>query len=258
MLLLILILLVISQSATAKNIIFKANCRHRPPEMTFDEKTNKCTGPLVDILDEAIQKIGGSIEWEKKPFQKSYSLLKRGKIDILPRVIQNKERLNDVKFFFPIGFQAKSILFAVKKGNENDIQKFEDLLKYRIGAKRGTAYFEKFNETTAIYKIYSIDDSDLCRKFIGGRCHAVILLDVRPFEKMMKSMKFTEYSYAKYRYIQQIGNHYAMSLQSKHIRLFDQIDQILKKMTTSGQIKTIYMKYNLKPPLTEKPTVNDK
>jgi len=253
----IIIQLFIFQPVFAKNLIFKADCRNRPPEMFYNEQTKKCTGPLIDILDEVLHQIDAVIEWDRRPFQKSYSLLKRGEIDILPRVIKNKKRLNDVKFFSSIGFQTKSIVFAVKKGHEQDIQVFDDLLKYRIGAKRGTSYFEKFNDTSAIYKIFAIDDSDLCRKFIGGRCHAVILLDIKPFEKMMKAMNFTHFSYAKYRHVQQYGNHYAVSLQSKHVKLFDQIDQIIKNMVHSGKIKTIYMKYHLKPPLTGKPMAKD-
>ncbi|MBF0450499.1 MAG: ABC transporter substrate-binding protein [Candidatus Magnetomorum sp.] len=255
--LLILFGIITSPSAIAKNLLFKADCRHRPPEMLYNEESKMCSGPLIEILDEAVKKIGGTIQWDRRPFQKSYSLLKRGKIDILPRVIKNTERLADVKFFSPIGYQIKSILFAVKKGHENDIQTFEDLLKYRIGAKRGTAYFEKFNDTSAIYKIFSIDDSDLARKFIGGRCHAVVLLDVKAFEKMMKSMKFDDFSYATYRHTQQIGNHYAMSLQSKHITLFDKIDSALNDMTASGKIKKIYVNHKLDPPLTGKPMSQD-
>ncbi|KPA12598.1 amino acid ABC transporter substrate-binding protein [Candidatus Magnetomorum sp. HK-1] len=233
----------------AKNIVIKAHCRHRPPEMFFNENTKKCEGPLVEILNEAINQVDGTINWDSRPFQKSFSLLKRGKIDILPRVIKTKEREDDVKYFSPIGYQVKPILFAVKEGHENDIKSFDDLLKYRIGAKRGTSYFEEFNENKNIYKIFGIDDSDLSKKFIGGRCDSIILLDVRAFEKMMKFMKFKDFTYAKYRYLNKIGNHYAMSLESKNLKLFDKIDNIINKMTSSGRIKSIYLKYKLEPPI---------
>jgi len=237
-----------STSAIAKEILFKANCRHRPPEMVYNEETKKCEGPLIDILDQAIKKIDGTVEWERRPFQKSYTDLKRGKIDILPRVIKTDEREKEIKFFSPIGFQNKSIVFAVKKGHENDIKTFDDLLKYRIGTKRGTSYFKRFNDTANIYKIFAIDDSDLSKRFIRGRCDAVILLDIKAFEKMMKEMKYEDYAYAKYEYINKIGNHFAMSLKTKHINLFNKIDNELMKMTDSGQIKNIYLKYKLKPP----------
>jgi polar amino acid transport system substrate-binding protein len=238
-------------SVTAKNIVINADCRQRPPEMKYNEEKEICSGPLIDILNLAAKKIGGTIHWERRPFQKSFSLLRRGKIDILPRVIKTKERQKDVKYFSPIGYQVKNIVFAVKKGHENDIQKFEDLQNFRIGAKRGTAYFDQFNNTSSIYKISAVDDVDLTRKFIGGRCDAAIILDIKAFEKMMKSMKFSDYAYAKYKYTNKIGNHYVMSLKSKYFQLFDKINNILKQMNASGEIKNIYHKYSLDPPVTD-------
>jgi len=246
-----IILLAYCSSVTAKNIVIKADCRQRPPEMRYDEKNGACSGPLIDILNLALSKLGATIHWERRPFQKSFSLLRRGRIDILPRVIKTKDRQKVVKYFSPIGYQVKSIVFAVKKGHENDIQKFEDLQNFRIGAKRGTAYFNEFNEASTIYKINAVDDVDLTRKFIGGRCDAAIILDIKAFEKMMKSMKFDDYTYASYKYSNKIGNHYAMSLKSKHFQLFEKINTILKKMNGSGEIKNIYQKYNLEPPLTD-------
>jgi len=246
-----LIIMGYCSSVTANNIVLNADCRQRPPEMTYNDETQTCSGPLIDILNQALQKIGGTIHWERRPFQKSFSLLRRGKIDILPRVIKTKVRQKDAKYFTAIGYQLKDIVFAVKKGQENEIKKFEDLQNFRVGAKRGTAYFDKFNETASIYKINAIDDVDLTRKFIGGRCDVAIVLDIKAFEKMMQTMKFKDYTYAKYKYTNKIGNHYAMSLKSKHLQLFDKINTILKTMNVSGEIKRIYQKYHLDPPLTD-------
>jgi polar amino acid transport system substrate-binding protein len=249
-----LLIVFYSVSAIAENIRLKADCRQRPPEMMYDKKTRTCSGPLIDILNLAVKDVGAKIKWARRPFQKSYTLLQRGRIDILPRVIKTKERLEDVKYFSAIGYQVKNILFAVKKGHENDIQKFQDLKKYRICTKRGTAYFDQYNDDTSINKVNSIDDSDLTRKFLRSRCDAAIILDIKAFEKVMKSMKSDDYAYAKYQYENKIGNHFAMSLKSKHIQLFDKIDNTLKKICDSGKINEIYQKYNIAPPLTDKLT----
>lgn len=44
-----------------------ADFRHRPPEMVLDEATNSMTGPLKDIVEQATQKLGYSIEWRSRP-----------------------------------------------------------------------------------------------------------------------------------------------------------------------------------------------
>ncbi|ETR72841.1 MAG: Extracellular solute-binding protein [Candidatus Magnetoglobus multicellularis str. Araruama] len=244
-----IICMLFSSYAIADNLLIKVDCRQRPPEMIYNDDTKKCSGPLIDILNEAVTQVGGKVEWERRPFQKSYSLLKRGVIDILPRVIKTSERKEDVRYFSAIGYQVKPIVFAVKKGHENDIQKFQDLQKYRIGAKRGTVYFDEFNDNRSIYKIHAIDDIDLSRKFIHGRCDAVILLDIKAFEKIMKSMKSDNFAYAKYQYPKKIGNHYAMSLKSKRLKLFDKLNTKIQNMTTTGKVKQIYENYNLVPPM---------
>ena len=246
-----MIIIFLSSSAIADSIVLKADCRQRPPEMIYNKKTRECSGPLIDILNLAVKDVGAKVKWARRPFQRSYSLLKRGKIDILPRVIKTPEREKDVKYFSAIGSQAKTIVFAVKKGHEDDIQEFEDLEKFRVCTKRGTAYFDQYNDSTSINKVSTVDDSDLTRKFLRGRCDAAIILDIKAFEKVMKSMKSDDYAYAKYHYSKKIGNHFAMSLKSKHFQLFDKIDTMLKKMSASGQITTIYKKYDIAPPLTD-------
>lgn len=45
-----------------------ADFRHRPPEMVLDEATNSMTGPLKDIVEQATQKLGYSIEWRSRGF----------------------------------------------------------------------------------------------------------------------------------------------------------------------------------------------
>jgi len=246
-----IIIICLNSSVTAKNIVIKADCRQRPPEMTYDIKQKKCSGPLIDILNMAVNEVGAEVKWTRRPFQRSYSFLKRGKIDILPRVIKTKERKKDVKYFTAIGYQVKNIVFAVKKGHESDIQTFQDLQNFRICAKRGTAYFDEFNDNSSIYKVNCIDDTVLTKKFIRGRCAAAIILDIKAFEKVMKSMKFEDFTYAKYQYENKIGNHFAMSLKSINFKLFDKINNRLKQMNASGQINQIYQNYHLKPPLTD-------
>jgi len=232
-------------SAMADRLEIKADCRERPPEMIYDETKKICSGPLIDILNAAVEKVGGKVTWQRKPFQRSYTFLKRGKLDILPRVIKTEKRKRDVNFFTPIGYQEKKVVFAVKKGHEKDIQKFDDLQNYRVGLKRGTFYFDRFNKEKAINKVAATDDIDLAHKFVHGRCHAVIILDIKAFETVMKSLNADDFTYAVYKHSQKIANHYAMSLKSKHIEKFDLIDSEIKQMKNSGQIKAIYQKYGL-------------
>ncbi len=93
----------------AEEQILKADFRYRPPEMIIGGGTK--SGPLKDIIEEAVEKIGYQIEWRTVPFVRSLKGLKKGITDIVPRTIRNKELEAFVNFLGPVGYQEKDIVF---------------------------------------------------------------------------------------------------------------------------------------------------
>ena len=137
-------LLSIAGTVLAEDSSLRADYRQRPPEMVIDEKTGRFSGPLIDILEEAARKIGHRIKWRKAPFQRSYTELQLGLVDVVPRVILTEERKAFVAYLGPIGYQRKDIVFLVRKGREGLLKLYDDLHKIRVGTKRDTAYFKQF------------------------------------------------------------------------------------------------------------------
>jgi polar amino acid transport system substrate-binding protein len=119
--------------------VLRADCRQRPPEMIVNEKTGRCSGPLLDILDEAARHVGYTVKWRTAPFQRSYKELQQGPVDIVPRVILTEERKAFVAYLGPIGYQQKDIVFLVRKGQESQIATYDGLRKLKVGTKRDTA-----------------------------------------------------------------------------------------------------------------------
>ena len=137
----LLSLLFIYNSLQAEDNFLQADFRHRPPEMIVEGK--KMWGPLKDILEEAAKKIEYRIKWRIAPFARSLGDLKKGVSDILPRTVRTEEREVFVNYLGPIGYQQKDILFLVKKGKEDLINRYEDLKGLSIAVKRKTAYFKQ-------------------------------------------------------------------------------------------------------------------
>lgn len=129
-------LIVNSSLLTADTKVLYADYRHRPPEMVRVENADTFYGPLRDIFEEAAHNIGYSVTWRFAPFPRSLDDLKKGRIDIIPRTIKNKERENFVSYIGPIGYQQKDIFFLVRKGEESLISSYDDLYRYRVGVKR--------------------------------------------------------------------------------------------------------------------------
>ncbi|WP_409523092.1 substrate-binding periplasmic protein [Nitrincola sp. MINF-07-Sa-05] len=225
--------------------VLRADFRHRPPEMVFDEKNSSMISPLKDILEEAAAKTGYSIHWTARPFARSYEELQSGTIDLVPRTIRNQEREAFIAFLGPVATQRRDILFLVKPGEEDRIQSYEDLYDMTIGVKRGTAYFDRFNNDTALNKTESVDDENMARMFIHGRFDTMVILDRSAIESALDNLGHTEYSYAHYRYLNEIGNYYGMSRKSPHFHIFDELNQALLEMVESGRIREIYIEHDL-------------
>jgi polar amino acid transport system substrate-binding protein len=236
-------------SAFAQDQTLRADYRQRPPEMVVDEKTGRFFGPLIDVLEAAAQQVDYRITWRKAPFQRSYKELQLGLVDIVPRVILTEERKAFVAYLGPIGCQRKDIVFLVRKGRNDLINRYEDLRKVRVGTKRDTAYFEQFNKDTSIRKVLSLDDRNMSRMFVAGRFEAMIVLDKDSIERAFKEINFNDYTYANYRHIQKIGNYYGMSKKSPNIQTYSKLNSVLQELTTPGQVNEIYKKHNVPPPV---------
>ncbi len=230
----------------AEENILRADFRHRPPEMIIEGKNR--LGPLKDIIEEAAKKIGYKIKWRNAPFPRSLEDLKNGVIDILPRTVRIEEREKFINYLGPIGYQEKNILFLVKKGQENLINRYEDLKGLKIAVKRKAAYFKRFDEDTTLNKQGLRDDDNMVQMFDLGRFDTMAVLDPASLEKAMATYNITNYAYANYKHIQNSGNYYGMSKKSSNVGIYHQLNESLLNMAKSGEITKIYRRYGVQPP----------
>jgi polar amino acid transport system substrate-binding protein len=222
--------------------------------MLIDEKTKALSGPLKDILDEAAAKIGYQVSWSEVPFARSiaYELTDGNGSDLVPRVRYTQERTLFIEFLGPIGYQQGDVVFLVKKGKEDSINTYDDLRKMSVGVKRGSFFFEEFSADKQIRKIDGLDDKNMVKMFAAGRFDTMIAIDKKALEFELKAQHISDYSFANYKYVQKIGNYYAMSKKSKLIRLAPQLQNALMEMLAGGRINAIYTQYNLPPPTPQK------
>lgn len=230
----------------AINGLIQGDFRHRPPEMVVEE--NNLSGPLKQVIEEALNRIGVSIQWTITPFANSLTRLDEGFVDLVPRTIRTKEREKGSRFLGPIGHFDKDIFFLVPKGKENSISNYEDLRRYRIGVKKGTHYFDRFQEDQTITKIDSIDDDNMSHMFIKGRFDAMVILDPHPIVEALHQRGFTQFAFAKYRFKNRLDIYYALSKKSKFAHLAPQINKVLLEMVKLGEVDEIFKRYNMIPP----------
>ncbi len=228
---------------SAQDNVLIVNIRSRPPEMNIDGF--HFTGPLIDIIESAARETGYRCKYEVRQFKASLALLKRGKIDILPRTICREDRAGEIDYLGPIGYQKKVISFLVKPGKEEAIRSFEDLKKLTVGVKRGTVYFEEFDTDSRIKKIESYDDDNMVRMFERGRFDTMIVLDKKPLETALKKNHISDYAYAEYVKKIKIGNYYGIA---ENHKAKNDLQKALENMVLSGEVKAIYNRYGVTPP----------
>ncbi len=233
------------------NEVMSADFRHRPPEMVVDG--NLFSGPLKHVIEEALNRMGISIQWTLTPFANSLVRLQEGYVDIVPRAIKTKERESSTHFLGPLGYFEKDIFFLVRKDQENSIRQYSDLKRYRIGLKKGTHYFDEFQDDRTITKIESTDDDNMSHMFIKGRFDAMIILDPHPIVEALHQRGFTNFAFAKYRHKNRLDVYYALSKKSRLAHLAPQINGVLQEMLKNGEIDEIFKLYNMVPP---KPPAN--
>lgn len=231
--------------STPLSKVLRADFRHRPPEMVLDEKHNRMTGPVKDILEEAAARVGYRIEWTARPFARSLYELQVGMVDIVPRTIRTPEREAFIHFLGPIAIQERDILFLVKTGEEARIKSYEDLYKVTVGVKRRTVYFERFDGDLALNKVESIDDENMARMFIMGRFDTMAVLDRAAIESALTKLEYDRFSYADFRLQNRVEHYFGMSSKSPHLAIFGALNQALLEMVASGRIKQIYHSYGL-------------
>ncbi|PID56036.1 amino acid ABC transporter substrate-binding protein [candidate division KSB3 bacterium] len=221
-----------------------ADIRQRPPEMVVHGESF-WAGPLIDILQEAVQRAGYQIQFQVRQFQGSLRYLERGEIDILPRAICTRQRATFMDFLGPVGYEEKEILFLVKPGQEESVRTFDDLKDLTVGVKRGTVYFDAFDACQEIVKIESHDDENLVRMFAHNRFQTMIILDRNAVESALRKYQISEYAYARYRKTLHIGIYYGI-LRGHPATV--SLQRALENLVISGRVKAIYASYGLEPP----------
>ncbi|RJF79447.1 amino acid ABC transporter substrate-binding protein [Azospirillum cavernae] len=221
-----------------------AHARPRPPELTVESGT--ISGPLKDVLDEAVAKMGVTLAWENVPFPRSVQDLQSGKDVIVPRVRRTADREPYITFLGPIAVQKRKVYFLAPNGKAS-VSKYEDLAGLTVGIKRGTAYFDRFDADKTLKKVESNDDGSLVNMLSAGRFDVIATVDKPALDATLKALNVTNVAYAPYQQAIDGENYYGMAKNSGLAKRAAELDGILKNMAASGRVAAIYGKYNLNP-----------
>jgi polar amino acid transport system substrate-binding protein len=128
-------------------------------------------GVLAQAAAYVLADMGYNLKPKVMPFNRTYSLLHKGDIDVALSVLATPERLALANYSAPIVIEYGVILVARNKGFS--LQRIADLEGRKIGAKLGFKYPDV--EASGIELIPAKDDQTNIRKLLSGRLDGVIL-----------------------------------------------------------------------------------
>ena len=228
-----------------------AHYRDRPPDM-ITYCGDRHDGPLRLILEEAASRIEYRIEWKNvASLATSFEALSSSEADILPYIfIRTEAREKLYRFSESLGKKARPVSFVLRQNNEDVIQTFEDVTRYKIGYLKNIYFFKEFHDNENIDKVEFSDPVSLARSFAAGEVDVAIVVNRRSTERSFYSVGFDKFKYSSFVYNMkpEPDIYYVYSKQADRQPIFDRLDQVIREMKEEGDIQDIYLSFDADPP----------
>ena len=234
------ICLVLAFQGLASPVVHKtivAVYRHSPPQMVV--KGHDFSGPLVDIIEEAVAQMDCHMLWRSLDGQRAWESLERGSVDIIPHV----EKIETRKSALYLGPLVKypTVYFAVPADGVT-VDRYKDLYNLQVGVKHPILADKRIQQITSPHYV------DLAHGLIEGKIQAAAILDRSAFEDAVlgRGYRGGQIVYSPYFYKPSPGrSYYAFSKASRHRHKFEHLSWIISRMVASGRVGEIYRSYGL-------------
>lgn len=220
---------------------FVGHYREREPEMTISE--DFYGGPIAEIVETALKKMGHRVEWKDIPWVRSLSEAKVGTVDILPGHSMNQQR---ARYLNPIllGYEEREVYFYISPTLDIDITSYKDLNKYKIAVMREVFYFDRFNSDNTLNKIDVTSYDQITTMLKNGRVDLAIVMRGRGLFEVEKIEGLKRASYVE-SFLN--GRYLSIPKESSMVNNYEPLSAVIYKMRKDREIDRIFSKYGLTP-----------
>ncbi|SDL64104.1 polar amino acid transport system substrate-binding protein [Maridesulfovibrio ferrireducens] len=216
-----------------------------PPWMILDE--GKFEGFDCDLVRGVFKHMGLKVKFVSVSFDSSLDQLKSGEIDVLTSMLFRNERNDYIRYVSP-PYKTKSIKsFYVKKGAENKINRYIDLVGLRVGVKKGAKYFPTFDLDDRVVRVFYGTTAEVFEGLVKGEVQVVISTDSvgNYFIKNMGLDSYVEECGFKYK-PKLMPVYIGVSRKSPLAERADEIGAVIRYLQNSGEIERLAKKYSVK------------
>lgn len=138
------------------------------------EENGQVTGIAVDIVQEAAQKLGYTIEVQLLPWKRALKNAETGEADGVVSALFTEERAQYLYYTSEPLFEVRTVIFAPKDSSVTQLKSLNDLIGKRIGVVSGYSYGEEFDNFSGLQKYACKDDAVLARNLERGRIDVAV------------------------------------------------------------------------------------
>ncbi|MFQ3231385.1 substrate-binding periplasmic protein [Reinekea sp.] len=234
--------LYIISSSALQAATFEVHCRDRSPELIPTRLA--CIGPVADIVELALKRIGHSVNWQHKTWDETIVMAETGKVDLLLRHSMSSERaqfLDEVAY----GYEIRKVYYYLSPSFAGDVSTQAELNPLKVGALEGSIYSAEFAENTQINKVEYSSTNELVEALESGTVDAVVTSSAHDMDRINIVPLARRAAYVENFYN---GRFVSIPKESKRSKYFPAFEQAILDMAKSGEVTQIFERYGLDAP----------
>ena len=223
---------------------------HWPPwEVALDhERQSVTSGWALDITNELARRLDIQIEVIVMPWKRAVRMIKTGRADIIPMIVETSGREEHMFFTLPVYEDKLLFVYSTDKFDEFKWESWDDIQPYTIGITLGTKYVTEVTDKHNLRVETATNDMMNITKLLRGR------VDLSPMYYLNAASMFKEVQdHEKLRFAQKpIATRpfrFAISKQSFLAERIEEINRIFEEMHNDGTFKNIIGEFYIEQPL---------
>ena len=209
-----------------------------PPVVNY--KNSQYSGENIDVARLLAKKLGKKIKFIQCPIARCLSMMKEGDADLIFSLRKTVERQQYMTFIEPaFKVQHYPLRFFTLKGSKLKIERFTDLDKLVVGAIRGAAYYEEFDNNNELNKIFVTEHAQLIQMLLKNRIDTFLEREETIKPLITNETYLNSLALAKYKYDKAVYSYIAVSKNSPLHGIVNRISMQIIDMIKSGELAVL-------------------
>lgn len=211
-----------------------------PPFRISDEKG--LIGLDLDLIEEISKRTEADLRVVKMPWGRALTSMQSGAVDVMTGLAYRDERAKYIAYTDTPYFKCTTSFYTLA-GREDEIQTYEDLAQHQIGFVLHSAYFDRFDNDTALDKVGVPQEQTLIDMLMRGRFAVMIGTDCQVDYFIERQGLSDKISKTPYNPGNSVDLYLGVSKKSGWAKRLDKLNMVMKELVDEGFVDKIAQEY---------------